>query len=214
MKRHHGMFLALAFVAAGCAQQAEEAADKAKAAADQVTATSKKLESDMKKSTEEITSSANKTKEALEAAAEELKGKAGELKEKASDALGALGGEFGEALTKATDALKNVEGGSEIATGLGTLFKDAQSALGDITSGEAAQAAVDKLSALAPSVEGLSEKLKALPAEAKTAIAVVIEKGVAQLKTLVDKVKGLDGVSDTVKTKLDEFLTKVETLKS
>jgi trimeric autotransporter adhesin len=181
--------LALGLFAAGCAGEAEKAAGEAEKAA----AAARNA----------ATSAAGAAKDAASSATEAAK-----------DAASSLGGEFSTALTDATAKLKDVAGGSEALGKVQEIFTDAQSALAGATSSETAQAAMSKLGELEGKVDGAMESLNGLPAEAKSAIVTLVEKGVAQVKTLADKVKGLPGVSDEIKTKLDAFVTKLETLKA
>lgn len=198
MKIHHRLTLgiALGLSAAGCAQEAEKAATAAKqaeSAAKDAAAAAKGAATDAVKSASDAASSAA---------------------DAAKEATSALGGEFSTALTDATAKLKDVAGGSEALGKVTEIFTAAQTALAGATSSETAQAAMSKLGDLEGKVDGAMESLKGLPAEAKTSILALVEKGLAQLKTLADKVKGLPGVSDEIKTKLDAFVTKMESLKA
>jgi hypothetical protein len=198
MKIHNGFSLAcaLGLFAAGCDQEAEKAATAAKQA-----------ESAAKDAAASATSAAKDVaKSASDAAASAA--------DAAQSAAAALGGEFSTALTDATAKLKDVAGGSEALSKVTDIFTAAQTALAGATSSETAQAAMSKLGELEGKVDGAMESLKGLPAEAKTSIVALVEKGLAQLKTLADKVKGLPGVSDEIKAKLDAFVTKVESLKA
>lgn len=190
MIRHRALSMLIVggLLCVGCAQEAEKAKDEAKEAA----AAAKGA----------AASAGMAAKDAAAAAAEATK-----------EAASALGGEFSSALTSATAALKDVPGGSDALKKVTEIFTSAQTALAGATSSETAHTAMDKLAEVEGKVDGAMESLKSLPAGAKTAIASLVEKGVAHLKTLVEKVKGLDGVDEAIKTKLDAFLTKVESLK-
>jgi colicin import membrane protein len=205
MKIHHRLALsiALGLFAAGCAQEAEKAAEAAK----QAESAAKDAANAAKSA---AASAQSEAKDALKSAGDA----AASAADAAKGAIDSLGGEFSTALTDATAKLKDVAGGSEALGKVTDIFTAAQSALAGATSSETAQAAMSKLGELEGKVDGAMESLKGLPAEAKTSIVALVEKGIAQLKTLADKVKGLPGVSDEIKTKLDAFVTKIESLKS
>jgi hypothetical protein len=206
MKLQQGMFLTLVIAAAGCAQQAEEAADKAKAAAATAESAANKAADEAKKAGDAAVDAA---KGAASAASDAAKA----ASEKISDqAISALQGQFEAAVTSAGEALKGVEGGPEIAKGVADLITNAKSALADVTTSEAATAAAAKIGELTPTLDGLSEKIKGLPTAARTALAAVIESGSEQISSMIAKIADISGVDASVKEKLQEFVKKLSDL--
>jgi len=158
-----------------------------------------------------------KAGEAASSAVDDASKKAGnglsEAKDKAQEAMDALGKEFTEATGKAKSALEGVNGGPELLQNITDLFASAQKSLQGVTNSETAQAAKTQLGELSGKVEGLSKQLEGLPEEAKTAVSGLIEKGIAQLKALSDKVMAIPGVGETIKPQLDALMEKLAALK-
>jgi hypothetical protein len=196
MRHFFLMALAAVLVAAGCSKEtvesakkdAQAAANKAEAAADKATAAAKEAGD----KAAEVTSSAV---------------------DKAKEATAAFGAEFGSAFDKAKSAVADVKGGPEVLTQLTGLMDSAKQSLESIKSSETAQTAMTKLTELEGTVDQLGAKLKDMPAGVKTAVAGLVEKGAAVLRTLADKAKGLPGVGEEVKASFDKFLAKLESLK-
>ncbi|MFZ5830774.1 MAG: hypothetical protein ACOY3P_11835 [Planctomycetota bacterium] len=166
--------------------------------------------------TQEATKSLDDAGRAVEDAATSAGTAVGEAAESAGAAAKSaaedLGGEFAKLGEEARSAVVDVEGGSELLTKVTDIFKSAGESLKGVTDSESARAASDKLSEMATSVESLGPTFEKLPAEAKSAVAKMIEKGAAELKSLGDKVMALPGVESTIKPKLEEFMAKLDAL--
>lgn len=184
-------------VAAGCSKDtvetakkdAQQAADKAEAAAD-------------------------KAVEAAKVAGDKAAEAANSALEKGKELTAAFGAEFGAAFDKAKSAVADVKGGPEIMSQLTGLMDSSKQTLESIKSSDAAQTAMTKLTELEGTIDQLGAKLKDMPEGVKTAIATVVEKGAAFLRTVADKAKALPGMGEEMKASLDKFLTKLESLKS
>ena len=62
-----------------------------------------------------------------------------------------------------------------------------------------------------PHEDELSKSVAGLPDGAKSAVSGVMDKGLAELKTLVDKVLALPGVEAVLKPAVGELLDKLKT---
>jgi len=196
MRLPFSICLAGALLTAGCSKEAVEsakqdaqaAANKAEAAADKAAAAAKEA--------------GDKAAEAANSAID-----------KSKELTAQFGADFGAALDKAKAAVADVKGGPELMSELTGLMDSSKQTLENIKSSETAQTAVTKLAELEGTVDQLAAKLKDMPDGVKTAVATLVEKGGAALRTLADKVKTLPGVGDDIKASLDKFLAKVESLK-
>ncbi|MDG2380737.1 MAG: hypothetical protein P8N76_03610 [Pirellulaceae bacterium] len=123
----------------------------------------------------------------------------------AQSAATTLGNKFHQASEAARSSLEGVDGGGEIMTKLSESFTSAHQALHHVTDGDTAQAAADKF-------DEMGDKLSQLPAEARTAIAAMIEKEAAELKRLTDEMDPT--IKNVVKPKLDALINKLKSLES
>ena len=147
------------------------------------------------------------TKNSVKQAAEE----ATETAEEATDSVATtLGEEFDKAREAAKSALQGVDGGGEVMTKLSEFFSVARQAVHDVTDGDAAQAAADKLEELGQGLDEIGDKLAPLPEEARTAISAMIEKGTADLKAFIEKIDPT--INHVVKPKLDALIDKLKAL--
>lgn len=119
---------------------------------------------------------------------------------------------FSAAAEKASAALESVEGGGKLLTGIKDFFSSAEESLKGITDKASAEAALPKFDELASSLDGLAESAAKLPEEAMSAVKSVFEKGVAEIKSLAEKVFDIEGVEEVVKPKLDELMDKLKSL--
>ncbi|MBN1855317.1 MAG: hypothetical protein JW829_21480 [Pirellulales bacterium] len=127
----------------------------------------------------------------------------------AEAAVGSVKDQLADVTKKASEALSGIEGGPEILKQVTQLFESAGETLHGIADIDSAKAALPKISELTSSLDGLTTSLGNMPAEAKTAIGGVIEKGVGTLKALAEKILAIPGVQDVIKPQLDEFMTKL-----
>ena len=145
--------------------------------------------------------------------AKEVVSKAGEtVNDAAKDVGDKLSEGFSAAAEKASSAMEGIDGGAEILTKVKDLFGSAQTTLSGITDKVSAEAATSKLSELNGAVDSLGKLVGDLPAEAKSALGSLIDQGVQQLKSLVEKVVALPGISDVIKPKMDEIINKLTAL--
>jgi hypothetical protein len=149
--------------------------------------------------------------------AKEVVSQAGETvndaaKDAAKDVGDKLSEGFSAAAEKASSALEGIDGGAEILTKVKDLFGSAQTTLSGVTDKVSAEAATSKLSELNGAVDSLGNLIGKLPAQAKSALGGVINQGVQQLESLVEKVVALPGISDVIKPKTDEIIKKLKAL--
>jgi hypothetical protein len=149
--------------------------------------------------------------------AKEVVSQAGETvndaaKDAAKDVGDKLSEGFSAAAEKASSALEGIDGGAEILTKVKDLFGSAQTTLSGVTDKVSAEAATSKLSELNGAVDSLGNLIGKLPAQAKSALGGVIDQGVQQLESLVEKVVALPGISDVIKPKMDEIIKKLKAL--
>ncbi len=137
---------------------------------------------------------------------------AGKAADKAGEAWDAIGEEFSAAYNSAKSSLEGVDGGSEMLKNVSGMFGGAIESLKGIKDTETAKAAIAKLDEMEFDAEGMAAKLEALPAGAKTAMSTLFEKGTAEVARLVDKVKGMSDLDESLKARLDEFLEKLRSI--
>jgi hypothetical protein len=155
---------------------------------------------------DEASETVSQMAEKTEQAAEDAALATGEM---AEDVTSALGEGFSAAAEKASAALEGIEGGGELLSGLKELFASVQRSLAEVTDQASAKSAVSALGDLSNSTDKLSQIFGNLPDEAKAAIQGVVEQGIAQLETLMDKVLAIPGVREILQPKLDELITKL-----
>lgn len=125
-------------------------------------------------------------------------------KNKAKDAAGAAGKSAGE--------LNGVAGGQELMTKVNELFNSTKNTLQGITDVDSAKAALPKLEELKGSADSLSKSISTLPEGAKSTISGVVEKGITELKALVEKIEAIPGVSAVAKPTIDQLMEKLSAL--
>ena len=103
-------------------------------------------------------------------------------------------------------------GGQELLTKVTDFFGSVTKSLQGITDVDSAKAALPKLEELTGSTDSLSQAIGALPEGAKSAISGVVEKGITELKALVEKIEAIPGVSAVVKPTIDKLMEKLSTL--
>ncbi len=143
---------------------------------------------------------------------EETKNLETAAKNAAEQAGNAVADGFAAAKEKATEAVKNVEGGPDLLKNIGDSFASAEQSLAGIKDSEMARAAGPALDDVSTKIQGLAAAAEKFPAEAKTALAPMIEAGVAKLKELYEKDKAIPEVEAVVKPKLDAIVAKISSL--
>lgn len=151
---------------------------------------------------------------------DQAKQKASEAAQSAQDAFGEIADEAGKtakdaqesvasAAASAKDALKEVAGGPELMKKVTDFFDTAGKTLQGITDVESAKAALPKLNELSASTDDFSALMAKLPEGARSNISSVMEKGIAELKVLADKVMALPGVESVIKPSVNELMEKL-----
>jgi hypothetical protein len=220
------LMLGCAIVTAGCAEQTKKPVNKGTtgnasgangSAAPTIDSAKKEAGEAIEKAGETASKEMKKAGETASKAVEEAGDTASKAVEKAGEsakgAMEALGSEFSAAAAKAKTALNDVQGGPEILQKITDLFASAQQSLRDLKDSKAAEAATAKLAELDGKIDEVSQSIKPLPESAKSAIASVIEKGIEQIKALVEKARELPDIAEEVKAKLSAFVEKLGTLK-
>ena len=138
------------------------------------------------------------------------------LEDSAKKAAEKAGTAVAEGLTaateKATAAMKDVEGGPEMLKSITDTFDSAEKTLAGVKDSETARAAGPAMDEMIAKLQGLSAAAEKLPAEAKSALAPLVEAGIAKLKELYEKFKAIPEVETVIKPKFDELVTKVSAL--
>jgi hypothetical protein len=203
-------------MAAKALKEAQESADKAKQAAADAAKSAKDAADEMAdkagEALKETQESADKAKQAAADAAKSAKNAADEMAGKAGEALKGAQESVAASAAKAADALKGVAGGPELLSKVTEFFGSAGKTLQGITDVESAKAALPKLTELTASTDELSKSMASLPEGAKTAISGVVDKGIAELKAVVEKIMALPGVEGVLKPKIDELMKKLEAI--
>lgn len=154
----------------------------------------------------------DKAKQAASDAAESTKDATGEIAGKAGEVVKDAQENVTSAAAAAADALKGVAGGPELLKKVTEFFGSAGKTLQGITDVESAKAALPKLTELTSSTDELSKSMANLPEGAKSSISGVWEKGIAELKALVEKVMALPGVESVLRPKVNELMGKLEAI--
>lgn len=138
------------------------------------------------------------------------------LEKSAKEAADKAGAAVADGLTAATEkaiaAMKNVEGGPEMLKSITDTFDSAEKTLAGVKDSETARAAGPAMDEMIAKVQGLSAAAEKLPAEAKSALAPMVEAGIAKLKELYEKIKAIPEVETVIKPRFDELLAKVSAL--
>lgn len=194
--------LALALLGGCTGSTAEKALEDAKASAEKAATDAKAAADSARETTGELVS------EAKEAASD--------AKDAASEAVDAAQTSMKESLdavsATASEAMKGIEGGGELLKKVTDMFGSATKDLQSVTDADTGRAALPKLQELTGSLAGLKATIDKLPAEAKTALSAVVNKGVEQLEALSQKVMAIPGVSDIVKPEVDKLIQGIKDL--
>lgn len=195
--------LSVALWITGCGQQATQEVGEAVGAAGEAASSA------VSEAGEAASSAASEVGEAASSAASA----AGEAASDAAESVKESVEEGMAAVTeKASAALAGVEGGPEALKNVTGFFDSAKETLSGITDTGSAQASLAKLGEMGGSLDTLSAAINKLPADAKTALAGVIQKGTAGLQPLIEKAYAIPGVKAIIQPKLDEVLQKLSGL--
>jgi len=183
-----GMMIVCGLLLAGCSPEAQTNLKKAEQSATQAAA-----------SVEEAAGAA------ASSTAETVKDAAAEAVEGAQASLAGMAG-------KAAEAVKGFEGGPELLSKITEFFGSAGKTLQGVTDAESAKLALPTIEQLSGQADELTKSLAGLPDGAKVAVTGVLEKGLAEFKTLVDKVLALPGVDSVLKPAVSGLLDKLKTV--
>lgn len=205
------------------AQQAEQTVEQA---ADQAADTAEQAG-------EAVEGAVDEAREAVEGAADEAAGtaeQAAESTEQAAEEAAQAGEQTAEEATRATEqAAESAAGSAEQATEsaggtvaaltvggvdlgkeVGSSVSDATSALGGITDKASAEAALPRLKAVESKLGELGGKVEQLPQQGKEALASLVGDALPALRDMVNKIEGMEGVSEVVKPTLDSIMAKLD----
>ena len=169
---------------------------------------SPEAQTNLKEAEQSATQAAASVEEAAGAAASST---AETVKEAAADAVEGAQASLADMAGKAAEAVKGVEGGPELLSKITEFFGSAGKAMQGITDVESAKAALPTVEELKVKADELSKSVAGLPDGAKSAVSGVMDKGLAELKVLVDKVLALPGVEAVLKPAVGELLDKLKT---
>jgi hypothetical protein len=187
------------------AQQAgEQAATEAEETAEQAAGA---VEGAVDEATEAVEGAADQAADTAEQAA----GSAEQEAESAEQAAGQAADRAEQAAQSAEEATAalTVEG-VDLGKEVGTSVSDSVSALEGITDKASAEAALPDLKAVQTKLDGLSGKVEQLPQDAKKSLASLLGDSLPELRDLVTKVEGIEGVGPVVKPTLDGIMTKLD----
>ena len=83
-------------------------------------------------------------------------------------------------------------------------------ALSGITDAASAEAALPALNAARTKLDDLTPTVEQLPADAKATLASAVTGMLPELRTLVDKVNGIEGVGGVVKPAVEPIMAKLD----
>ena len=178
-------------------QLAEQAQQAGEQAATEVEETAEQAAGAVKGAVDEAT-------KAVEGAADQ----AANTAEQAADQTADRAEQAAQSAEEATAAL-TVEG-VDLGKEVGTSVSDSVSALEGITDKASAEAALPDLKAVQTKLDGLSGKVEQLPQDAKKSLASLLGDSLPELRDLVTKVEGIEGVGPVVKPTLDGIMTKLD----
>jgi hypothetical protein len=140
-------------------------------------------------------------------------GDVGKEVEKAGAAAKDKAGKAAEtAKEKAGEAAKDLTvGGVNLGTEFTALVEKLKTTLTEIKDSDTAEKAKGELEQADTQLEGLLEKAEKLPEAARPALKEIVQKGLAALKPLIDKVLAIDGVGEKLKPLLDGLVAKLKT---
>jgi hypothetical protein len=151
--------------------------------------------------------------ETLRQAAEQAETAARQAAEKAKEAAGEARQAAGAAVQAAGDAAQSaaalVVGGVDLGGEVKSLIEQAGAALGGVTDGASAQAALPSLGALQGKVDGLTAQVDQLPAEGRKLLAGVVATALPPLKELAAKAGTVQG-AEAVKPALGAVIAKLD----
>jgi hypothetical protein len=185
-------------------QAATEAEDTAERAAGAV-------EGAVDEATEAVEGAADQAADTAEQAAGSAEQEAERATESAEQAAGQAADRAEQAAQSAEEATAalTVEG-VDLGKEVGTSVSDSVSALEGITDKASAEAALPDLKAVQTKLDGLSGKVEQLPQDAKKSLASLLGDSLPELRDLVTKVEGIEGVGPVVKPTLDGIMTKLD----
>jgi hypothetical protein len=170
---------------------------------------SPQAQTDMK----EAGQSAAKAAASASDAAGEVAGTAAEtVKDAAAEAVEGAQASLADMASKAAEAVKGFEGGPELLSKITEFFGSAGKTLQGVTDAESAKLALPTIEQLSGQADELTKSLAGLPDGAKVAVTGVLEKGLAELKALVEKVLALPGVDSVLKPAVSGLLDKLKTV--
>ena len=196
----------------------EQVAEQAEQPAEQTAETAEQATEEAAEATGEAAQTAEQAAETAEQATEEAAEATGDATEAAEEAAGTAEQATGEAAEDTAEAAEelaqssaalvvgDIDLGKEL-TGVVDRTSDALSGITDVASAEAALPALNevrtKLDDLTPTVEQL-------PDNAKGTLAGAVSGMLPELRTLVDKVNGIEGAGDVVKPAVEPIMAKLD----
>lgn len=167
---------------------------------------------------ENVEEAVNAAGKAASSAADDAADAAANAVDAAKDAASAAKEKLGEGMEalveKANAAVEGIEGGPEALKNVTRFFSSAKESLSNVTDSATAESARDKLNELGGALDGIKEAMGKLPAEAKTVLVSIVEKGKATLNEIGDRIMATPEVKDVLKPKFDEIMEELSGLTS
>ena len=107
---------------------------------------------------------------------------------------------------------KAVDQAGTLATDFDDYFSNMGTALTGVTDVDSAQAVVPKLEEMNTQLDSLGKMFEALPAAARPALAKTIESAASKLEEERQRIEGIPGVGDMLKSILDRIFEKLSAL--
>jgi hypothetical protein len=204
------------------AEQAAETADEATEEAAETTGeaaeTTEEAAETAEQATEEAAQATGEAAETAEQAADtaeqatgeaaQATGEAAETTEQAADTAEQATGEATEELAQSSAAL--VVGDIDLGKELTGVVDRTSAALSGITDMASAEAALPALNEARTKLNDLTPTVEQLPDNAKETLAGAVSGMLPELRTLVDKVNGIEGAGDVVKPAVEPIMAKLD----
>jgi uncharacterized phage infection (PIP) family protein YhgE len=203
------------------AETAEQATEEAAEATGEAADTAEEAAETAEQATEEAAQATGEAAETAEQAADtaeqatgeaaEATGEAAETAEQAADTAETAEqatGEAAEELAQSSAAL--VVGDIDLGKELTGVVDRTSAALSGITDAASAEAALPALNEARTKLDDLTPTVEQLPDNAKETLAGAVSGMLPELRTLVDKVNGMEGAGEVVKPAVEPIMAKLD----
>jgi uncharacterized phage infection (PIP) family protein YhgE len=201
--------------AAEATGEAAETAEQAAESAEQATEEAAQATGEAAETAEQAAGTAEQATEEAAQATGEAAGEAAEQAEEAADTAQQAAGEAAEETAEAGEDLAQssaalVVGDIDLGKELTGVVNRASDALSGITDVASAEAALPTLNEARTKLDDLTPTVEQLPDNAKATLASAVGGMLPELRTLVDKVNGIQGVGEVVKPAVEPIMAKLD----